>query len=441
MKIIRQAIWLIALFIIPTQSYAQHNTEKVDTTSLRDETPLSLKECQTIALENSSTLKASEAQSQAYLYELKAAKSDFLPSLSAAASSSYYVGSPEGENIAPGTLRNLYYTSSLTLRQNIYAGGTTTHSTKAAALSLEISELNTLRTRQEILYTAETSYWSYIASLLQLKAMEDYLATTEELLRSIEIRYSEGYTSRLDLLMIKTRRQEALVQLNSAQQQCLVSLQSLNTAMGNTQEQKYLPTDTLSLPGTILTTQDYSYALSHRYDLQSYQTNEELQRENISVTRSLYNPQLWLSLEGYYGTPTPNYPTSTNALYGVAKINFSATIFEFGKRRKSVQAAKQTAVSATHSTEELRKTIAGELSTALTNIQKQYDQSILSHRSLEIAAENLSLNIFSYEQGTIPILDVLSSQLSWISAQTTYIDSLYGYALAVAAYRLAVGEF
>jgi outer membrane protein TolC len=64
-----------------------------------------------------------------------------------------------------------------------------------------------------------------------------------------------------------------------------------------------------------------------------------------------------------------------------------------------------------------------------------------SEASLDIATENLSLSTFSYAEGQIAILDVLSAQLSWIQLFTNAISARMAYRTALATYKLTTVSF
>ena len=62
-----------------------------------------------------------------------------------------------------------------------------------------------------------------------------------------------------------------------------------------------------------------------------------------------------------------------------------------------------------------------------------------AEENCKLAEENLDLNTFSYTEGKLTILDVLSAQLTWIQAYTNLIQSYYEQKIALADYRKATG--
>ena len=77
------------------------------------------------------------------------------------------------------------------------------------------------------------------------------------------------------------------------------------------------------------------------------------------------------------------------------------------------------------------------ISSAWTNITEAAIQIEIAQANLDVAGENLSLNTFSYNEGQLAVLDVISSQISWIQAYTNVITAHFNEKVAISAYRKA----
>ena len=76
---------------------------------------------------------------------------------------------------------------------------------------------------------------------------------------------------------------------------------------------------------------------------------------------------------------------------------------------------------------------------AWTSLTENTRQISIAEENCKLAEENLDLNTFSYTEGKLTILDVLSAQLTWIQAYTNLIQSYYEQKIALADYRKATG--
>lgn len=81
-----------------------------------------------------------------------------------------------------------------------------------------------------------------------------------------------------------------------------------------------------------------------------------------------------------------------------------------------------------------------ELNNGWVNVTETAKKLEIVYSSLDIAKETLILNTFSYNEGKLPILDVLSAQVSWLQAYTNVVSVNYQYKVALAAYAKALGN-
>ncbi len=398
--------------------------------------PLSLEECRALAIEGSQLYDISLRDVEIAEYSRREVVSDRLPSLDLAANAAYNLWDSAEANLE---LRDYNYDAALVLTQPIIGSGLASQSRKAK-LELARSEYESSRVAEEVVYSATVAYYTVLSSLEKLKASEQYVAVVGGLYSTILVKYNEGAVARNELLMVEIRRNEAELQLLEASRAYRVSLRELNTALGNSSLVEYHPTDTMAIPRGLPNLQGIDYALSSRSDYLAKELASEASQEQIDVTRSGFNPKLYLEVSGNYGTPTLNLIGAENRNYGAARLRLSAPIFNFGARSKSVSKSKLDYEISQLELESAATTIASEVDVATIKLQQSFQEVEFSAESEKIAAENLSLSTFSYQEGSLPILDVLWAQLSWIEASISTIDSLYDYYTALALYDLSIGR-
>ena len=89
---------------------------------------------------------------------------------------------------------------------------------------------------------------------------------------------------------------------------------------------------------------------------------------------------------------------------------------------------------------QLKDQVSKELNNAWVNVIEISKKLEIVYSSLDIAKDNLTLNTFSYNEGKLPIIDVLSAQVSWLQAYTNVVSVNYQYKVALAEYAKALGE-
>lgn len=68
-------------------------------------------------------------------------------------------------------------------------------------------------------------------------------------------------------------------------------------------------------------------------------------------------------------------------------------------------------------------------------------RDVLELTAEDIAHDNLVLNTFSYNEGKLPVIDVLSAQVTWLQAYTNVVSAYYQYKVALAEYERALSGF
>lgn len=401
--------------------------------------PLSLSQFREMVLNYSNQIKMSKQNTAASESKFKATRTGFYPSLSASIDGNYFLGSPMKINIPGFSLMDYSYSASATIQQNVYAGNSVRNQTKANKIEIDIAKISEELTLENVLYGAEVTYWSLAASEQQLAITRRYVAIVKNLLQIVQERFKNGYISKTDLLMVETRLNEAKLQEIAAIKLYEHSLQNVNTMVGQYGQIDYKVVDTIGSPNAMPILSTLDYALENRPDYLISKRKLDLSNQKIKVARSQFNPQFVVGVQGVWGTSNPNF-TGDNNLYGVAFASFRANVFSWGQRRHSVSAAKAGAYAQEYSVIDTRDAIAKDLQNAQTSLIQSFKQADLANQNMLIAQENLELNTYSYNEGKLPILDVLSAQLSWIQSFTSAVSSNYQYKVAFADYRKAIGK-
>lgn len=404
------------------------------------EVPLSRKEFRERVIDYSNQLKMSSENLQAAESKLKRAKTGYYPSLGAQASFSYLTNQPMKFDI-PGmaiSLKDYNYSAQLAIQQNVYTGNAVTNQTRAAKIERSIAELQREMTLEGVVYAADMTYWSLSAAQQQRDIARTYVRIVDSLYSIVSTRFQDGYISRTDLLMVETRLNEARMQEIAAEKLYLSSLQNLNTLMGNLAPEGYFATDTIGQPIEMPGRVSLESVLAAKPDYRIAQKQLDLSNQNVRLARAQYNPQFVVGFQGVYGTPQLNL-TGEGVVYGAAFAQLNVPIFRWNERRHGVNMARAAARSSQWALRESENQVNGDLEVARTQMEQGYEQVQVAGANLNVALDNLVLNTFSYSEGKLPILDVLSAQLAWIQSYTAFVTSNYNYKVSIADYYKAQG--
>lgn len=323
--------------------------------------------------------------------------------------------------------------------QTIYGGGVVRADVAKAEISEDIAVCDEAFTLLEVLYAADYAYWNLWAMGRLQAAMAQYVEIIKSQRDAIEHRFNEGYTSKGDLLMMKSRLSEAEYELISAEQSRLTSLHNLNTLRGVSPETQIslsnISPDSLYMPRRMT----FEEIIESRPDYVAAKLNEELSYATTSAVRGAYNPQIKGGVSGAWRSYTQTTADKTY-LDGSLFVELSVPIYHFGERRRATAVYKASERTSQINTAKLRDEIAQDESSAWTNIIESRAQMSAATRSLEISSENLEISSYSYNEGLVSIVELMAAQISWIQNYTNAITAEYDYQLALSVYRRVTGD-
>lgn len=372
--------------------------------------------------------------------DVKDAKSNMLPKVDAAAEFSYLLNKISYDldgmelNVA-----QLNYGVSATVAQNVYSGGIVRKQIDALEITNNIAEKSVEHTIDNISYAADVSYWGLAAMSSFKQAALNYLDVIKQTYKIIKDRYDDGLISKNDLLMIETRLQDAEYQLSSIEKQHNEATINVNLLMGVAPNTEVFLADSLMTEDVALPEyRDLSYALSNRADFSISEMQIESALQGLKLVKAQYLPQFAVGVTGQYATPLLNFTGDgmfTSAVFGQLKVPIFA-----GNSKKHKSASVRAKIrQSEYNKQKVTDDINNELSVAWSNVTNTYNQIEVASKSLKISEESLDLNTFSYNAGVLTLLDVLSSQISWLTAYNNLISTKFNFIQAQASYNKAIG--
>lgn len=407
--------------------------------SLSAQESLTITEYKQRVLEYSQQIKESSEQRKSLVEAVKAVKTGFLPQIDFSGSYQYRINDYTmnfGEfpiSMDPNT-----YSLEATVAQNVYDGGATYNRYKATQIQRDIAEQSELLTTDNVIRSADVTYWSASAQKKMYEVMTQYVEIIKSQRNLLAERFNDGLISKTDLLQIEARLKEAELQRISSYKSYKIAIQNLNILMGNEPSTPVIIVDSISTYQVLPLPIHGDQALSNRPEYSIANLNIDYQQRQINLTRSKYNPKLAVGVKETWGTQMLNIDGATmwnSYLYASVSI----PIFHWGARFKEVNSQKALLRSQEFARQITIDQISQEVSNAWTNLTENTKQIQVAEASVQIAEENLDLNTFSYNEGKLPILDVLSAQLTWIQSYSNLIQSWLQQKVSLADYYKAVG--
>ena len=401
-----------------------------------DAQTLSVEQYRQKVLEYNQDIQKSQQAVNGALYSLKGIKTGFFPKLDITGNYSYQL---EKVEFLPGTdLKHDNYGVEAGLVQNVYSGSAVRKQYDVAKLQHAIAQLSVEHTVDNMIYAADVSYWSVAANRNLYELSEQFVDFVRELYEIVNKRFEEGAISKTDVLMVQNRLKEAELQLNTNSTNYKTALQSLNIMMGVEPDAAVVLTDSIQKVLWVPKQEGLNKALERRADYQSAIMGIEMAKLQTDMARSKYLPQLAVGIKEKYGTTLLNVDGKAQwATTAYAQINIP--VFHWGEMRQNVRLSRTQEWTKELERSQLKDQVSKELNNAWVNVIEISKKLEIVYSSLDIAKDNLTLNTFSYNEGKLPIIDVLSAQVSWLQAYTNVVSVNYQYKVALAEYAKALG--
>lgn len=399
--------------------------------------PLSVVEYRMKVLNYNQDIKVSQEAVKAALYSLKGIKTGFFPKLDVTGNYSYQVESLE---FFPGTdLKHDNYAVEAGLVQNVYSGSAVRRQYNAAKLQHAIARLGVEYTVDNLIYAADVNYWTVVANRDLYRLSQQFVDIVGELYGIVNKRFEEGAISKTDVLMVQNRLKESELQLNTSVMNYKTAVQALNIMMGAEATAEVALSDSIQQAVRTPAQLDLEKALEKRADYRAALLNIRLAKLQTGLVKSKYLPRLAVGIKEKYGTTLINIDGEAN-FSTIAYAQLNIPVFHWGERRQNVRVSLTQEETKELERSKLRDQVDRELNRAWTNVTEIAKKLVIVYSSLDIAKNTLTLNTFSYNEGRLPILDVLSAQVSWLQAYTNVVSVNYQYKVALAEYFKALGS-
>jgi multidrug efflux system outer membrane protein len=295
---------------------------------------------------------------------------------------------------------------------------------QAALAQFFASEENRRSVQISLVASVANTYLQALADDEQLALTRETLKTREESLRLIRLRFENGVVSRIDLdsaqSLVDNARYVLQQQLRQrAQDDNLLTLLigqpiPANMAVGGTLASSSLPDLPAGLPSDLL---------ASRPDVRAAEQQLIAANANIGAARANYFPRIALTATG---------GTASNELSGLFKsgtwgwtgaVNAAVPIFDFGRTRAGVDAARAAHDASVAQYERSIQTAFREVSDALAGQATFAEQQRAAQSSAATEANRFDLVQQRYRTGTASYLDLLDAQRSLFTAQLTAVQA------------------
>lgn len=395
---------------------------------------LGLDESISLALQNNSSIKISDAERQQAVSQLKAAKGaknfsiDYKHSDVRAKSQSSLTGSwNETDN----------FSNTFTLSYPLYTGGRLENTVDQAEIGVDIADLSLESTRQNIKLNTTTGYYNILQCADVVMVSQETVDSLEEHLRNVRAQYAVGTVAKSDVLRSEVELADAQQSLISAQNSYDLAIANFNNVVG-------LPMDTDIQIKDELRYDVYSldlsecigYAAEYRADGLAADKAVESAKEGVSIARAGQRPQISASYEK--GFADSDFVGDKDSGWTAGLVT-NWNIFDGNVTRANIAAAEAAQLKAEETAKQTHDSIELEVRTAYLNMHEAEKRIKTAKVAVEKAQEDLKIAKVRYSAGVGTNIDVMDAQVALTTAQNNYIAALYDYNSGKAALDKAMG--
>lgn len=403
---------------------------------------ISLQESKQAAIAYSYALKNGELRISSAKTDVAAAKSDYLPSVSATGVGLF--GFKDFVSAAPPLLEkgiNNFYLLGVTGTETLYAGGKIKTGNQLAALQLQVSQIRKKLSADSVILLTEQKYWNLVNIQEQQKTILVNEALLNAVLKTQKDMLASGLIARNDLLKVKVQLSQLMVNKSKLQNGRRVSLLDFSMYTGVAFDSLMVMQDTLnkkSIPVLPALQPDTNLNRNANYQLLTKRIVGEKLQTRLANGDNL--PSLAIGLSGSQ-TGSVNSGIGSNfapASFATLSIPISNGLWGRGKQKMRKQRINEQI--AQNDFQDGQNQLRVGIIRYWYDMQDQLTQISYAKDNLEQATENLKVNQDNYKAGLATISEVLDAQTAYQQASSTVATAFADFYVRSAIYNYVTAK-
>lgn len=428
-------------------------------TEAQSQALMTLEQCRELALEHNKQIQMAQADAVASDYLVQSAKTKYLPRIDFAggwinpgdrplrpfAINFNIPGvTPQGFSIpldfisvAPKEV----YTGGFILRQPIFMGFKIVEANKIARYTSELLHEKVKMEEADVLASVDEAFWRVISVQEKVTLAQTYKSLLDHLGQDLENLYTEGMTTRNEVLKVQVKKNEVELSLVKAKNGLELSKMLLGQIIGVDANQIELDTGIIS-----------EEQLSSR--LLALTNNDTIERAEIVMLRnklaitesarkmvkSQFLPNIFLTA-GYNWTQPNLYKGTQNNFGGdwMIGVGVQIPVLTWGDRLHQVHMADQQVAKAKLELQDSQEKINLQIQQNRFKHAEALKRMELTKLSKEQAEENLRITKNSLLEGMNSVRDILEAQVMWEKASSADIDARVEAAVTLSQLEKSTG--
>ena len=384
---------------------------------------LDLKACLDRALENSLAVKAARADVSVAEYRLKESKAAYYPVFATSYSYTRLDETPtatfSGQDFQIGTADNFSW--EVTLTQPLFMGYRILTGERLSRLGLENARLSVDLARLDLALAVKQAYFDVLLAQKQTLVADQAIRQLEAQVDVAENFFEVGMIPKNDLLQVEVELANAVQNKVLAENNVSLAKARLNTILRRGIE---TPLEIKDVQEAAVKEPrlepSLKIALKERAEMKQALVGSYKRTGDTAVVN---------------GSEADNDPVDASVT-----LSLNWTIWDWNARGHRVGARKSEVVKARHVLNQVKDGVVLEVKQALLNLASTKRNIEVNRKAIEQAEESLRMSQERYQEQVTTSTEVLDAQTRLSQAQVSYYAALYGYYLAQAELRRAMGR-
>ncbi|MBP2636656.1 MAG: tolC 1 [Firmicutes bacterium] len=389
---------------------------------------LSLQDSIDFALKHNPSIQIADEDKKASEFRVGENKAGRLPTVTLGSGYSY---SGNFKDSSHSTSKS----NSLGMSWSLYNGGRTEAQIDQAELGVKTADLNVEKSKQQLVLTATTDYYSVLEARNMRAVNEETVNNLKAHLDIVQAKYQEGVSAKAEVLRAEVEVANADQNLIKAQNQYELAVSNLLTTMNmDASTEIQLKGELAYLADTRTIADAIATAKKNRPEAIQAQIAIDSAQKGIDIAASAKKPTVTLSAST---DGRDLLPTDDNGWGVSAKASWN--VFDGGVAKSKVNQAETTAAKAKLQAEQTMDTIEQEVRQSYLNMKEAEKRLSTTEVTVNKAQEDLYIARETYKAGVSTNLDVFDAQLAFTQAKTNHVQALYDYNVNKANLDKAMG--
>lgn len=328
----------------------------------------------------------------------------------------------------------------VSIGQSVYNGGADFANFKQAKLGLEVQE-ETLRSRKlDLEFETKRLYYGLLLAYETERIAQDLVSQAQAHYEDVKNKFSQGTTSRFDLLQSKVQVSKLIPELVKARNAIDSIMADLKKLLSLKIQDYITAKEKLAYSAIEINEGEFlKNAYISRPEMILKSLGIDISKWQIETAKAGSRPQVNAGLGYSYRSNNPaNMFNSRHNIWNVG-LSVSIPIFDGFSTKAKVQEAKARYAQAGLAQENLHDQIAVDIEKACLDMNEALSIIDASKDNIGEAKEALRIAEASFDNGVGTNLDILDSQVTLSQIEKNYSEGIYDYLIAKAFLDRSIG--